>query len=214
MTALHFEIISYAVWAVIAGLLLTVWRGHRDHWWLFLGLTLSFPFEWIADNFWMFLQYDWSFTMMFGRVPLMMPFAWGWFFTIALVLMLRNKEKIDRLPLWGQILGIYVTFFLWDFLVEYGSTGFGLWTYYWPEKYLIGGVSWFIPAAVGTAFLMYYYGHLWLLKYSADKTWAKGFVIHLGGYYAIGTFRAIVGWIITVQIMGITPTGMEVVLPW
>jgi hypothetical protein len=162
----------------------------------------------------MFLLYDWSFTMMFGRFPLMMPFAWGWFFAIPLVLMFRNKEKIDRLPLWVQIVGIYVIFFLWDFLVEFISTDFALWNYYWPDAHLIGGVPWFIPAMVGTAVLMFYYGHIWLLKHSSDKSWGKGFLIHLGGYYAIGTIRAVVGWFITVKIMGLVPTGMEVVWPW
>jgi hypothetical protein len=214
MTALHFELISYGVWALIGILLFTIGKGRRDHWYFFLGMTACFPFEWLADNFWMFLQYDWSFTMMFGRFPLMMPFAWGWFFAIPVILMFRNKDKIDRLPLWVQIVGIYVFFFLWDFVVEYGSTGFALWTYYWPESYLIGGVPWVIPAAVGTAFLMYYYGHNYLLKYSTGKHWAEGFAIHLGGYWAISTFRLVFGYIITVKLMGIIPAGMEVTMPW
>jgi hypothetical protein len=214
MKAIHFEIISYTLWAVTVVLLLTRWKGHRDHWYLFFAACLSFPFEWISDNFWMFLQYDWSFTMMFGRFPLMLPFAWTWFFGIPLLLMLRSEEKINRLPLWGQLLGIWGIFFLWDFLVETSSAALGLWTYYWPEEYLVLGVPLLVPAFVGISFLMYYYGHKYLRKFSVDKSWGAGLAIHIGGFYALGAARACVGWFVSAKLMKIVPAGMEIVWPW
>ena len=214
MKAIHFEVISYALWGLTVLLLITKWKGHRDHWYLFFAASLSFPFEWISDNIWMFLQYDGSFTMMFGRFPLMMPFAWTWFFAIPLLLMLRSEEKINKLPLWVQITGIFGVFFVWDFLVETSSSRFGLWTYYWPEEYLVMGVPLLVPAFVAISFLMYFYGHKYLRRLSADKSWGKGLAIHIGGFYVMNTVRACVGYLVSVKLMQIHPVGIETVWPW
>jgi hypothetical protein len=214
MQAIHFEIITYLVWIVTVVLLLTVWKGHRDYWFLFFATTLSFPFEWISDNLWMFLQYDWSFTMMFGRFPLFMPFAWTWFFGLPLILLFRYEDKIDKLPLWVQIIGMWIVFFLWDFQLETISSGFGLWKYYWPEGYLFWGVPLLVPIFVGISFLMYYYGHKYLRRFSAGRGWVAGIVIHVVGFQIMNIIRACVGWSISVKLMGIVPEGMEIIWPW
>jgi hypothetical protein len=216
MKAIHFEIISYSLWALTVILLLTKWKGHRDHWFLFLAATLCFPFEWISDNVWMFLQYDWSFTMMFGQFPLMMPFAWAWFFAIPLIIMLRNEDKIGRYPIWTQIGGIFVVFFSWDFVVEVSSSNFDLWTYYWPEEYLILGVPLLVPTFVAISFLMFYYGHRYLRRFSNDKGWVAGTLIHIGGFYLMSSVRAAIGWVVSTKIMKIDPfaLGMVIEMPW
>ena len=160
MKAIHFEIFSFAGYGLAILLILFLFRNRRDYWYALIGCSLAFPFEWVADNYWMFLQYDWSFWMLVDRLPLMMPFAWGWFFGIPLILCLQLQKKIDALPLWGRCLLLYVIFWPWDFVVEYASTTFGLWEYrLWPEKAMIGGIlPWFIPTMVASANATLYFG--------------------------------------------------------
>ena len=80
MKAIHFEMASYVVYAVAIIVIALRYRDQRAYWYALLGCSLAFPFEWVADRYWMFLDYDWSFRMLVDRLPLMMPFAWTWFF--------------------------------------------------------------------------------------------------------------------------------------
>lgn len=206
MKAIHFEMFSFAGYGLAILLILFLFRNRRDYWYALIGCSLAFPFEWVADNYWMFLQYDWSFWMLVDRLPLMMPFAWGWFFGIPLILCLQLQKKIDALPLWGRCLLLYVIFWPWDFVVEYASTSFGLWEYrLWPEKAMIGGIlPWFIPTMVASANATLYFGHKVALKYSVGKQWLHGFVIHLFAYYIVFVIQVAVGWPL-VRMMGMPP---------
>ncbi len=205
MKPIHFEIATYLGYVLIMVLIATVFRGRRDYWYALFGCTLLFPFEWIADKFWMFLDYDWGFVMMVDRLPLMMPFAWGWFMGFTLILCIHFQDKIDAMPLVLRVIFLYVIFWLWDLLVEYSSTSFLLWDYHWKKEHMIGGLlPWFIPTTVALANVMLYFGHKIALKKSSGKNWIQGFLIHLLIYYIVFIIHVAIGWPI-IKIWGIEP---------
>jgi hypothetical protein len=213
--ALLFEFGSYITWGLFFCIILTRWRDHRDFLYLFLGLTLSFPYEWIADSFWLFIDYSEQFNMMFGRFPFFMPFAWAWFYAVPIIFMLLNKEKIDRMPLWLNIVWMFALFFVWDLLVEGVSVNFDLWTYYVsPKLHILPGLPYYVPIWLGIQLPTYYYGHLWARKLAETKSWGMGFLLHLLVYYALGAAVAISGWIINTKILGIEAIGQTIHYPW
>jgi len=205
MKAIHFEMASFLLYAVAIVVIATRYRNHRDYGYALIGCSLAFPFEWGADKYWMFLDYDWSFRMLVDRLPLMMPFAWGWFFGIPLIVCLRFQDKIDAIPLWARWLVLYAIFWPWDFIVEYSSTTYRLWVYHWPEGSMIGGIlPWFIPTMVATANTTLYFAHKIALRYSEGKGWFHGFSIHVLAYYLVFTLQVAVGWPL-IRMMGIRP---------
>jgi len=159
-----------------------------------IGCALLFPFEWIGFSVFTFLDYDLRFTMLFDRLPLMIPFAWGWFMGGTLILCLHFSEKLDSVPLYAQVLLLYIIFWLWDFGVEYSSVGNNLWVYHWPKRLMIGGkLPWLIPFVVAIQNVANYFAHRIAQRYSIDKGWFQGFLIHLAGYYVVGTLTLIIG---------------------
>ena len=143
--------------------------------------------------------------MLVDRLPLMMPFAYGWFFSFPLVICLRQKKRIDSMPLLFQIIVLYVTFCVWDFAVEYSSTRYQLWTYHWPKASMIGGIlPWFVPLLVACANTALYYTHKVALTYSSGKKWVTGLLIHILAYYLLFIAGALVIGC-CVGLMGIEP---------
>jgi hypothetical protein len=205
MKPIHFEVATYLMYAFTVLLITFRFRDHRDYWYALFGCTLGFPYEWVADKYWMFLDYDWGFSMLFDRLPLMMPFAWGWFFALPLIFCLRFSSKIDALPLWLRITLLYGIFWLWDFLVEYSSTSYRLWVYHWTPGSMFGGIlPWFIPVMVASANTLLYFGHKMALVFSSKKGWFQGFIIHLITYYIIFTLQVLIGWPLII-LLGIKP---------
>ena len=203
MRAIHFELISYVSYLVMVLVLTAAARSRRDYWYALIGCTATFPFEWLADRHWMFLEYDQSFVMLFDRLPMMMPAAYGWFFAFPLLVCLLLERRIDRLPLGGRIVGLFVWFFLWDVCVEYSSTSYGLWVYQWKKEAMIGGVlPWFIPAAVAPVNVGLYFAHKMALARSAREEWFAGLLTHTRAYYLVFVIQLAIGWPL-VRILGI-----------
>lgn len=119
-------------------LIVFFYKNQRDYWYALIGLSLCFPFEWLLDSKhgW-FLKYSWDFIMFPGtRIPLVIPLAYGWFYGLALILMLRNKKRLDSLALWQQLLVLTGIFVAWDMIIEFPSTGNTCYAYYWPKEWM------------------------------------------------------------------------------
>ncbi len=201
-----FEYGSYGVWGLYALYLLAGGARRRQELWLLLGLSLSFPFEWFADEYWLYLAYNEAFTPMFGTFPLFMPFAWGWFYAIPIGIMARYRGQIAQKPLLVNIAWMFAAFFLWDVVVEYFGTGTELWTYAWEaEKLQIGGLPLYVPFWLGVQLPIYYYGHLWVRDRTAESSWLSGFAFHLLVYYLIGAAVAVGGWVLSNPILHLAP---------
>ncbi len=201
-----FEYGSYLVWGLYAAYLVVGGNKHRTELWLLLGLSLSFPYEWFADEYWMFLSYDAAFTPMFEGFPLFLPFAWGWFYAIPVAIMARYSEQIAGKPLLFNIAWMFAAFFVWDIVVESFGTATQLWTYAWSsESFLVGGLPLYIPFWLGVQLPLYYYAHLWARARSQNSPWFTGFALHLAAYYVVGGGVAAVGWVVSNLILGLGP---------
>lgn len=208
MKPIHFELPTYIIFVTICVLIATIFHNRRDYWYAFIGCSLMFPFEWIADRYWMFLDYDWGFVMfpiLFERLPLMMPFAWGWFFGFPIIICMLFEKKIDVMPLVLRIVVLWAVFWGWDFWNEYVSTKSQLWDYHWSKEHMIGGIlPWFIPFAVSFGNVLLYFAHKIALKKSRDQTWIQGFCTHFLAYLAVFLIQVCVGWPI-VKLWGVAP---------
>ena len=201
-----FEYGSYIIWGLYAVYLLARGAQRRTDLWLLLGLSLSFPFEWFADEYWLFLSYNEEFTPMFGTFPLFMPFAWGWFYAIPIAVMATKSESISRKPLLFNITWMFAAFFIWDVVVETFGTANNLWTYAWSSSaFQAGGLPLYVPFWLGVQLPLYYYAHLWARTRSKDMHWLPGFSLHVAVYYAIGGAVALGGWVMSNLILGIAP---------
>lgn len=196
-----FQYGSFLIFALVLGLMLTRWRRRPEFVWILLAMFLAFPFEWYADEHWMFLYYRKAFIPMFGDFPLFMPFAWAWFFGIALAIMLAKRDVIAKLPLWLNFIWMTALFFVWDFAVEgffTSSAGGRLWVYYGypPEAMLTNTLPWMIPLFVGLALPVLYYANLWAHKRSATAgtSWLRGLLIHVLATYVALTTQAVIGY--------------------
>ena len=195
MRPIHFEVATYVMFGLTVAWIAVKHRDRREYWYALFGCTLLFPFEWIADKYWMFLDYDWGFVMMVDRLPLMMPFSWGWFFGLPLILCLRLENRIDALPPVLRVLLLFTVFFLWDVFVEYSSTSFHLWDYHWKKEAMIGGLlPWAIPIGVSFGSTLLYFFHKIALKKSKNTGWTRGFSIHVAAYYAVFIIQGSIGW--------------------
>jgi hypothetical protein len=204
MQPIHFEIITYIIYVIAIGVLALFFRNNRGYWYALIGCTLLFPFEWIGFSCFTFLDYDLRFTMFFDRLPLMIPFAWGWFMGGTLILCLRFSNKLDAIPLYLKIIILYAIFWVWDFAVEYSSVGNNLWVYHWPKHLMIGGkLPWLIPFIVAIQNVANYFAHRIAQRYSEGTRWVQGFLIHLAAYYIVGVLTLFVGALVY-WILGVT----------
>ena len=192
-------------------LLYVIWRKRdkREYWYALIGCTLLFPFEFYGDKTWLQLDYSDHFVMLWQNFPAMMPFAWGFFFGLPLIIMMNLSKKIDSKPLWLQLLIIIPIFLIWDFVSEYAatSTGGGSWRYWWPKEQMINGVfPWPIAGQVAAFNICLYYANKWALKQSVNvKSWWKGFFIHLTAYYFTFAFLCMLWWYFNCIILGVQP---------
>ncbi len=206
MNPFYYELINYVMWVVTALLIFVRYKNQRDYWYLLIGWSLVFPLDYISDKYALFLRYNEGFTMLFDRYPLFLLPAFGWFFSIPIILCLRLQNKIDALPLWRRVGLLFVAFLALGFIVEIPSASYSYYTYYWPSMWMINGVvPWSIPATDSVYLVMLYFAHKVALKYSANKRWIPGFLIHLGAYNAIFVLGITMSWLF-VWTLGIKPT--------
>lgn len=191
---------SFLIFAIALAVMLIRYREQREYVWVLIAMFMAFPFEWYADENWMFLYYRSAFLPLFGDFPLFMPFAWAWFFGIALAIMLAKRDAIARLPLWMNIAWMTALFFAWDFLVEAfftSSAGGRLWVYYgYPESLMLTKtLPWTIPVFVGMSLPILYYANLWALKHSTRQgSWLRGLLIHVVATYIALSAQVAVGY--------------------
>ncbi len=189
-----FEVASYLNWGATALAIPTLLNNQRDYWYALLGGSLLSPFEWISDYHMLFMTYDDDFTPLFNRkfIPLFMFFAYGWFFSTTLIINLQFEEKLDKMPVWKQLMLLYGTFTAWDFAVEYPSTKLGFWNYYSNVK-KIGALPWHVPFGLGLVNTGMYYVHKAARKRSEGKSFLKGLAIHTAAYWSFLATGAVIG---------------------
>ncbi len=206
-----FEVVSITLAVFTVILVITRYKNQRDYWYAVIGLGLCFPFEWWADWSYWHLLYSKDFIMFpavipfFDRLPLIMPFAFIFFYSLPLIITLRFQDKLDPLPVWRQFLTLFVIYLAWDVVVEYTSTFGHVYNYHVPEKWLIGGVlPVYLSACVSFTSVMTYFTHKLALKYSAGKSWGVGLLIHIGAYYVMFlVFEQLLLWTLVAKILGV-----------
>jgi len=141
------------------------------------------------------------------RIPLVMPLAYGWFYGLALILMLRNQKRIDALSLWKQLLILLAIFIVWDIILEYPSASMTSYKYCWPEKWMLHGLTpIFAPILMALSNVATYYVHKFALRYSKGKSWGRGLLIHILAYYSMFAVATLLLFL-WVKILGIHPTA-------
>ena len=140
-----FEALNIGLWFFTAILIATVFKNNRGYWILLLSWTAVFPLSAWADEYVLFIRYNPGFHMLFWRCPVMIPFAFGWFFTLPLIL-IWESGVIAWLSLPVQVAIVFVVFVGWGFMVEVASASSNLYVYRWPERWKIGGMPW--PVAI------------------------------------------------------------------
>lgn len=207
MQMIYFTLITYVIYGLACFLVIFRWKNQRDYWYALIGVSLTFPLEWFAAHYNNLMVYDSSYLMAFGRIPLWMFCAYGWFWGFPIVVCMRFQKKIDSWPLWQSIITLYSIFWVWDFTTEYSSTAYGYWVYYWPKEWMIGGIlPWTIPTTVSLISVALYYTHKFLLRYSIEKGWIQGLFIHTFGYYLIMSFLMVMNFLAFRGFFGIDPT--------
>lgn len=206
-----FQYGSLIVCAIIGVLLFTRWKEHRVFQWVYFAAMLSFPFEWFADNYWMYLNYNNHFLHMFGHFPLFQPFAWAWFFPLAILGLFSLERWTDKLPKVLSVVVVYLIAFAWDCLVEILACKVNLWAYWWPKGAFIPGTElpWVIPVFTAIQTVGYYYVARWARnRYEKDPDvgWFKGFAFTYGGFVLVGIANAIVGFVFVHFILQHDPT--------
>lgn len=181
----HFEVASYLSWALTALAIPTIFKNKRDYWYALLGGSLLSPFEWFADYHLLYMTYSDDFKYLISRkfIPLFMFFAYGWFFSTTLIINLQFEEKLDRMPLWKQVMLLYGIFWVWDFGVEFPSTQLGFWTYYNNVK-KFGNLPWHVPFGLAGLNTTMYYLHKSARKRSEGKSWPGGLMTHIATYWS------------------------------
>ena len=205
-----FDLISYVGFAVVAVLIAMRWKNRKDYWWAFIGLATCFIWEWVADWSYWYLLYNREFTMMFDRLPMMMPFAFTWYFTLMLILCLENRHRLDAMHLWKQVLLLFVIFYVWDFFVEGTSTYLGVYKYHVdPGLKLFGILPWYTPVNVSYYSVALYYVHKFMLGKAEEKNWSwgKGCGIFLLGYHVYFAFNQILLYSIVRIIFDLQPAA-------
>ena len=161
-------------------------KNRRDYWYALIGVSLLFPFEWFAAHYYNLMVYNTDYVMAFGRIPLFMVLAFGWFWGFPIVICMLFDKKLSSWPRWKSFLILWLAFWVWDFVTEYSACGKGGWFYYWPHGegwYINDLLPWLIPTTVSLINVVLYYSHRFLLTFSTGKSWIKGFLIHWFGYY-------------------------------
>ena len=193
-----FELISVSLWVLTAVLIATVFANQRDYWFLLLSWTFVFPFSALADKYALLLRYD-------PRFRLMIPFAFGWFFALPLILIWQS-EVLSQLGLGVQAAIVFTVLFVWSILVEYLGTMQKLWSYRWSHGWKLGAMPWAIPVIDALIYVLVFLLHGVSVQLTSGMGWASAlatsYVIYAGMFVTIALFN----WVMITQVFGVRPT--------
>jgi len=203
-----FELICLMLWGVTAVLIATVYDNQRDYWLLLLSWTFMFPLSAIADEYALVLRYDTGFLNLVWRVPAMVPFAFGWFFTLPLVL-IWSTQVIAQFALREQILILFSILVAWSFCTEWLGVKQNLWTYRWsPPGRRWKGVPVIVPFIDAITYVLVFVLHDYAVRWTADMGWMGAFAISYLIYAGAFAAFASISWLVIRRILGVRPALM------
>jgi hypothetical protein len=203
-----FELTCLMLWGLTAVLIATVYGNQRDYWFLLLSWTLMFPLSAIADEYALVLRYDTGFLNLVWRVPAMVPFAFGWFFTLPLVL-IWSTQVIAHFALHEQVLILFAALVAWSFFTEWLGVKQNLWIYHWsPPGRRWKGVPAIIPFIDATTYVLVFVLHGYAVKMTADMGWMAAFAISYLIYAGAFAAFASISWLAIRRVLSVRSTLM------
>ena len=200
-----FELISVGLWTLTAVLIATVFANQRDYWFLLLSWTFVFPFSALADEYALLLRYDPDFRMLYWRCPVMIPFAFGWFFTLPLILIWQSGV-LSQLSLGVQAAIVFAVLFVWSVFVEYAGTRQKLWIYRWTHGWKLGEMPWAIPVIDAVVYVLAFLLHGVAVRLTSGMGWASAlaisYLIYAGMFVVVASFN----WVMITHVFGVRPT--------
>ncbi|MFL5587842.1 MAG: hypothetical protein ACJ8DI_09325 [Ktedonobacteraceae bacterium] len=200
-----FELISVGLWALTAVLIATVFANQHDYWFLLLSWTFVFPFSAFADEYALLLRYDPGFRMLFWRTPVMIPFAFGWFFTLPLILVWQTGV-LSQLSLGGQAAIMFAVSVVWSVFVEYTGTRQKLWVYHWTHGWKLGEMPWAIPVIDAVVYVLAFLLHGVVVQLTSGMGWVSALVISYLIYAGMFVAFAFFNWVMITRVFGVRPT--------
>lgn len=216
-----FESACVALWTVTAVLIATVYDHQRDYWFLLLSWTLVFPFTAIADEYVLLLRYSPGFFPLPWRmprvpaIPAMVTIAFGWFFTLPLILVWRTGV-INQFPLWEQALIVFAALVVWSFFVEWLGGVQNLWTYHWSggrwsRWHNRGKVPVIVPVIDAVTYLLAFLLHGVAVRATESMAWpgalATSYLIYAGAFVAYASLN----WLLIRRVLGVQPAWPEAI---
>ena len=184
-----------------------IWRrleGNRHYYANLIACGCAFLWEWYMDIGPLQLAYDPGFLNLWVingvGLPLMIPFAYAWYWFLPNLILLPRREWIDRR--WGnaQYLYVFVLTGLFNIAVEWPATTLGgLWHYSW-KTWTIGGVpATNIPMAGSTSLLIYLFSRIAMKQ---DERQPFGILcLHHLAWVSLGLYLP---WVLGTYVLGVT----------
>ena len=197
-----FEGLSVLLVIVFAVFIRNKLGGNRHYYANLLACGSAFLWEWYMDVGPLQLGYSDRFLSLWTingvRLPLMIPFAYAWYWCLPNLLLLPNRDWVDRH--WGkrQYLYVFLLAGLWNFAIESPATTLGgLWHYYW-KAWTLGGIPATNPANAGlTSLLIYVFSRIAMRqdeKLPFGVLWLHHFAwVNLGFYLTWVPFTFLLG---------------------
>ena len=184
MTVSMFQWGSIILWILMIGLILKFKKNDHQILWTLLAITLTFPIEALYDKCFA-LTYSDEFIKLFPTVPmpLMIPFAYGTFYGITLLLALWVFKKFPKVPNWLKFILMFVSMIIINFAQEGLTTSTNAWVYDWPNAVGLFGSNqpWIVPVTVAANLPIFYFAHIYASKLSAKLASKKEqFFMHFG----------------------------------
>lgn len=201
-----FELGSLILWIVTAVLISTVYHNQSDYWFLLLSWTFMFPISGIADEYGLVLRYDPGFLRLVWRIPIMIPFAFGWFFTLPLIL-IWNSSAIQGFALYEQAIFLFVALLVWSFFIEWLGVVQNLWIYHWsPKGWRWRGVPVVIPFIDAITYVLVFVLHEVAVPITMNMKWVASFAVSYLIYAAGFAALAFLNWLVIRRGFRVKPT--------
>jgi hypothetical protein len=191
-----FELASLIFWVMTAVLIATVGDSQRDYWFLFLSWTLMFPLCVVADEHAFVVRYDSGFLNLAPGIPAMVPFAFGWFFTLPAVLV-GSLQGIAQVAMHERFLILFAILVARSFFTEWLGVKQSLWSYPWsPPSPRWKGVPVLIPFVDAIACVLLVALHGYTARVTHNMGWneafATSYLVYAGAFAAFALSTGLV----------------------
>lgn len=199
-----FELLSVGLFLLFLFLIRHKLNGNPHYYANLLACGSAFLWEWYMDIGPLQLGYSKEFVNLWVidgvGLPLMIPFAYGWYWFLPNLIFLPNRDWMDGHWKKMQYLYIFLIASFWNFIVEWPATTFtDLWHYYW-KAWTIGGIPITNPFNAGAASLLIYAFSRIAMKQEQTGPLGLLYLHHL----AWVNLAFYVTWVFFTYILGIT----------